>query len=88
MRNGEWRTMCMADVKAFQSGWKAVLTYIFLLAAVLNFSRMYGQEVLSVSLFAISLTVADGHGRNACTYMLYSPNQGGTTEVGLLLVSI
>ena len=56
MRNGEWRTMCMADVKAFQSGWKAVLTYIFLLAAVLNFFRMYGQEVLSVSFFAIPQT--------------------------------
>ena len=56
MRNGEWRTMCMVYVKAFQSGWKAVLTYIFLLAAVLNFFRMYGQEVLSVSFFAILQT--------------------------------
>ena len=85
MRNGEWRTMCMAYVKAFQSASEAVLTYIFLLAAVLNFSPMYGQKVLSVSLFAISVTVADGHGRNACTYMLYSSNKEGTTGVGFLL---
>ena len=56
MRNGVWRTMCMVYVKAFQSGWKAVLTYIFLLAAVLNFFRMYGQEVLSVSFFFILQT--------------------------------